>query len=77
MAHYRSIRDLDWPLLICTLIVCAMGVLQIYSATRGTKYDDAWWKQALWVLAGLLIMWIMAQIDYHSLLGQAYLLYFL
>jgi rod shape determining protein RodA len=77
MAHYRSIRDLDWPLLVITLLICAMGVLQIYSATRGTKYDDAWWKQALWVLAGLLIMWIVAQIDYHTLLGQAYVLYFL
>jgi rod shape determining protein RodA len=77
MAHYRSIRDLDWPLLVITLLICAMGVLQIYSATRGTKYDDAWWKQALWVLGGLLVMWIVAQIDYHTLLGQAYVLYFL
>jgi rod shape determining protein RodA len=77
MARYRSIRDLDWPLLICTLIICAMGVLQVYSATRDTKYDDAWWKQALWVLAGLLVMWLMAQIDYHTLLGRAFVLYFL
>lgn len=77
MAHYRSIRDLDWPLLVITLLICAMGVLQIYSATRGTKYDDVWWKQGLWVLGGLLIMWIVAQIDYHTLLGQAYVVYFL
>jgi rod shape determining protein RodA len=77
MAHYRSIRDLDWPLLVITLLICAMGVLQIYSATRDTKYSDAWWTQGLWVLGGLLIMWIVAQIDYHTLLGQAYVLYFL
>ncbi|MGA2326545.1 MAG: rod shape-determining protein RodA [Bryobacteraceae bacterium] len=77
MARYRSIRDLDWALLISTLIICAMGILQIYSATRDTKYDDAWWKQALWVLVGLLVMWIAAQIDYHTLLGQAFVLYFL
>ena len=34
MARYRSFRDFDWPLLIITLIICALGVLQIYSATH-------------------------------------------
>lgn len=70
-------RDLDWPLLVITLVICAMGILQIYSATRDTRWQDGWWKQCLWVLAGLLIMWIFAQIDYHTLLGQAFVLYFL
>jgi rod shape determining protein RodA len=77
MARYRSVRDLDWPLLISTLLICAMGILQIYSATRDTVWDDAWWKQALWVLAGLLVMWMVAQVDYHTLLGQAFVFYFL
>ncbi len=27
MARYRSFRDLDWPLLIISLIICALGVL--------------------------------------------------
>ena len=54
MAHYRSLRDLDWPLLIITLVICGMGILQIYSATHDTIWDDAWWKQGIWVLAGLV-----------------------
>ncbi len=49
MARYRSFRDLDWPLLIITLIICALGILQIYSATRDTRWHDAWWKQILWI----------------------------
>jgi rod shape determining protein RodA len=75
MAAYRSVRDLDWPLLIITLIICGMGVLQIYSATRDTVWDDAWWKQAVWVAVGLVIMWIVASIDYHTLIGQSYFFY--
>ena len=47
MARYRSFRDLDWPLLIIALIICALGVLQIYSATHDTKWHDAWWKQVV------------------------------
>jgi rod shape determining protein RodA len=67
---YRPLRDLDWPLLIVTLILCGLGVLQIYSATQGTHWADAWWKQIVWVATGLIMMWVVAMIDYHSLLGR-------
>lgn len=75
MARYRSIRDLDWPLLAITLAICALGVLQIYSATHDTRWRDAWWKQILWVGIALGIMWVVTSIDYHSLLGQVPILY--
>ncbi len=75
MTGYRSIRDLDWPLLLITLSICALGVLQIYSATHETVWKDAWWKQIIWIGAGLLLMWVVTNIDYHTLLGQVYLMY--
>jgi|SRR5579871_3305108 len=75
MARYRSLRDLDWPLLAITLIICALGVLQIYSATHDTRWQDAWWKQLLWIAIALGLMWIATSIDYHTLLGQVPILY--
>ena len=69
-ATYRSIRDFDWGLLIVALTICAMGVLQIFSATHDTPWRDAWWKQIVWVFAGFILMWIATTIDYHALLGQ-------
>src|SRR5882724_9395117 len=75
MPRYRSFRDLDWPLLAISLLICALGVLQIYSATHDTKWRDAWWKQILWVGIALGIMWVVTSIDYHSLLGQVPILY--
>jgi rod shape determining protein RodA len=72
---YRSIRDLDWPLLLVTLAICSLGVLQIYSATHDTIWKDAWWKQIIWIGAGLVLLWITTKIDYHTLLGQVYLFY--
>jgi rod shape determining protein RodA len=77
MAQYRSIRDLDWPLVTTSLILCGMGVLQIYSATFGTPWRDAWWKQMIWIGAGLLLMWVVSNIDYHTLMGQVPLFYVL
>jgi rod shape determining protein RodA len=75
MARYRSFRDLDWPLLIITLIICALGVLQIYSATLDTHWHDAWWKQIVYIGIAIGIMWVVASIDYHTLLGQVPVLY--
>jgi rod shape determining protein RodA len=75
MARYRSYRDLDWPLLLITLIICGLGVLQIYSATRDTRWEDAWWKQLIWIGVALALMWVVTSIDYHTLLGQIPLLY--
>ncbi len=75
MARYRSYRDLDWPLLLITLVICGLGVLQIYSATRDTRWEDAWWKQLIWIGIALGLMWLVTSIDYHTLLGQIPLLY--
>jgi rod shape determining protein RodA len=75
LARYRSLRDLDWPLLIITLSISALGVLQIYSATHETKWHSDWWKQVIWILVGLGLMWVVTSIDYHTLLGQVPILY--
>ena len=61
-------RDLDWTLVIIVLLICGVGVLQIYSATRATVWHDAWWKQIVYIGVGLVLMWIFIHIDYHSLM---------
>ncbi len=75
MASYRTLRDLDWALLLLSLFICGLGVLQIFSATQGTKFHNAWWKQMVWIVLGLLLMWLISSIDYHTLLGQVPVLY--
>ena len=75
MARYCSFRDFDWPLLAVALVICALGVLQIYSATHDTRWQDAWWKQIIWIAIAMGLMWIASLIDYHTLLGQVPLMY--
>ena len=75
MAQDRSVRDFDWWLLAISLVLCAVGVLQIYSATLDSKLRDAWWKQVIWIVIALVAMWLMTQIDYHTVLGQVPILY--
>ncbi len=75
MAPYRSWRDLDWWMILLVLALSAAGILQIYSATLGTEWSDAWWKQLLWVLLGFGVMSVVASIDYHALLDRLPWLY--
>lgn len=75
MAQYRSFRDIDWSLVAIALIIAAVGVLQIYSATHDTRWQDAWWKQLIWIAVALGLMWIVMAVDYHMVLGQIPLLY--
>src|SRR4051812_17115990 len=70
-----SFRDLDWPLIIIALLISSLGVLQIYSATHDSQVQSSWWKQIVFIVIGIVIMWVMSAIDYHSLMGKAPLMY--
>jgi rod shape determining protein RodA len=75
MARYLSFRDIDWWILIIALLICAVGVLQIFSATMDTGFHSAWWKQILYVFGGLLLMWLVLAVDYHSMMHYVPSLY--
>jgi len=67
MPRHLSVRDIDLTLLVIVLLICGVGVLQIYSATLDTGFHSAWWKQIIYVCGGLVLMWIVLAWDYHSL----------
>jgi rod shape determining protein RodA len=77
VARYFSPRDVDLVLLVIVLIICGVGVLQIYSATLDTGFHSAWWKQIFYIFGGLFLMWLIVSVDYHSLLHHVPLLYIL
>src|SRR5712692_237108 len=72
-----SLRALDWTLLGFVLAISTLGVLQIYSATRNTIWHGAHVKQILWIVIGMVLMWLVSQIDYHAMLDRVPVLYLL
>lgn len=68
MQRYISFRDFDWVLLAFVLLISAVGVVEIYSATLHTKFVGAHIRQVYWILAGLMLMLIISRISYQSLL---------
>jgi rod shape determining protein RodA len=75
MKAEHGIRDYDWPLLFAVTGLCAIGMFQIWSATRGGALDGLQWKQLEWIAMGLVGMVVLSRIDYHAVLEQAPVLY--
>jgi rod shape determining protein RodA len=68
MQRYIRLRDFDWVLLAFVMAICAVGVVEIYSATLHTKFVGAHVRQVYWIGAGLLVMFVASRVNYQALL---------
>src|SRR6516165_5744884 len=69
-------RDYDWWLIAILMAICALGVLEIYSATHASGgLAGMHYKQIRWLLFGFAIMFALSRVDYHLILDQAPVLY--
>ena len=75
MRRFLSLRDFDWTLLGFVLILSVISVLEIYSATIHTKFHGFQKMQILWIVGGLVAMFVMSVVDYHKLLTAVYWFY--
>jgi rod shape determining protein RodA len=75
MSRNISFRDFDWLLVVFVLIICALGVIEIRSATLHTKFAGVHIKQLYWIAGGLVGMFIMSLLNYQMLLERVHWLY--
>ncbi len=75
MSRYVSYRDFDWVLMGFVLAICALGVVQIHSATEHSKFAGAHIKQIYWILGGVGAMFLVSLLNYQALLGQVHWMY--
>jgi rod shape determining protein RodA len=75
MSRYVSYRDFDWVLLTFVLIICALGVVQIHSATEHTKFAGSHLRQIYWILGGVGAMFLVSLLNYQLLLEKIHWMY--
>ena len=68
-------RDYDWWLLAILTTICALGVIEIYSATHGSSLAGMHIRQLRWLAVGFILMFALSRVDYHLILDQAPILY--
>lgn len=71
MNRLISWKDSDWALLGSALLIAVMGIVQIYSATAGTRFAGAHVRQIYWVFLGIGLLLLVCFYDYHNLLNYA------
>lgn len=68
----------DWILLILAVMLTAIGVAMISSATKGSvALADTWRRQAIYGIVGVVLMFLTASINYRLLESLQWPLYFL
>ena len=75
MKDRPRVQDFDWALLAIVAAITGIGVLEIYSSTHASGMAGIQWKQLMWIGVGIVGMFLISQIDYHTLLDQAPALY--
>jgi rod shape determining protein RodA len=70
MSRYVSYRDFDWLLLGFVLLICGVGVMEIYSATLHTKFAGAHIKQMYWIVGGVIGMFLLSLVNYQAMLEK-------
>ena len=68
MTRLSSYRDFDWVLLGFVLVLSLISVFEIKSATLHTKFHGFEQKQIIFLLTGLVLMFVVSLVDYHRLL---------
>jgi rod shape determining protein RodA len=79
MFDRRLIQNFDWVLLLLLLLLAAISLLNLYSATypiRNVGGSQVFAKQIYWFLVGFVVLLLMTTFNYSALEGLAYPAYF-
>ncbi len=57
-------KNIEWGILICTILLIGIGVVALFSATQSTEYEDLK-KQIMWLCISIPIMIMVIWIDYE------------
>ena len=61
----RILKNIEWSILICTILLVAIGIVALTSATKNSDYEDLK-KQIMWIIISIPILIITVFIDYET-----------
>ena len=70
----RELKNMEWGILIVALILCAIGLIALFSATQENEYEE-FTKQLIWIGISAIAMIAVMIIDYELLVKASPVLY--
>lgn len=62
----KFLRNVEWGILICSVILLIIGLIALFSATQESGYSE-FKKQIIWFLTSIPIIVIVMMIDYNTI----------
>ena len=63
----KFLKNIEWSILVCVVILIAIGCIALYSSTQSTEFDELK-KQLIWLAISIPIMVAIIAIDYELIL---------
>ena len=70
----KMLKNIEWGVLICCIILIAIGLTALFSATGSTGYDE-FKRQVMWIGISIPVMVIIVCIDYNLIAKASPVLY--
>lgn len=70
----KMLKNIEWGILICTVLLLVIGLVALFSATQNSNYDE-FKKQIMFIVISIPIMIIFVFIDYKLLIQISPILY--
>lgn len=70
----RNLKNTEWAILICVLLLVIIGLIALYSASQETDLD-AFKKQCIWILISIPIMCVAMVMDYNIIARFSWIFY--
>ncbi|NIP38483.1 MAG: FtsW/RodA/SpoVE family cell cycle protein, partial [Candidatus Dadabacteria bacterium] len=74
MINFRLLKNFDVPLFFITVVICAIGIINLYSATINIG-TEVFKKQIFWVSLGLFVTVFLSLFDYRVIRRYSYHFY--
>lgn len=70
----KLLKNIEWGILICSMILLCIGFVALFSATKDTGFDE-FKKQVMWTAISIPIMIVVIFIDYNTISRMSPVLY--
>ena len=74
MNRKLSLKNIEWSILICVIVLIAIGCVALYSATLNTDFDELK-KQLIWLGISIPVMIAFIAIDYELIIKASPVIY--
>lgn len=70
----KILKNMDWGILICLIILLSIGLIALFSATQSSDYEE-FKKQIMWIAISIPIMLVAIFLDYETISRISPILY--